>query len=120
YTKTFLDEYKKNGRLPEEQPILSADGIKVYGDVINRQALKGAATLENALKAHLARVQASDYFAVNAYVERTGASHQALQAIRLRVRDKKKVATTPGYGPRFLHSTVKLHNGGLIAGVLIH
>src|SRR5207249_3578792 len=58
YTKNFLDEYKKAGRLPEEEPILTADGIKVYGDAANRQALKGAATLADALKAHLARAQA--------------------------------------------------------------
>ena len=76
-------------------------------------------TLEDALKAHLARVQAGDYFAVNAYVERTDASHQALQAIRLRVRDRKKVATTLGYGPRFLHSTGQLHKGGPNTGVFI-
>jgi len=119
YTKNFLDEYKKNGRLPEEEPILAADGIKVYGDAANRQALKGAATLEVALKVHLARVQAGDYFAVNAYVERTDASHQALQAIRLRVRDRKKVATTLGYGPRFLHSTGQLHKGGPNTGVFL-
>src|SRR5438093_4575374 len=119
YTKNFLDEYKKAGRLPEEEPILTADGIKVYGDAANRQALKGAATLADALKAHLARVQAGDYFAVNAYVERTDASHQALQAIRLRVRARKKVATTLGYGPRFLHSTGQLHKGGPNTGVFI-
>src|SRR3989454_692881 len=112
YTKNFLDGYKKTGRLPEEEPILTADGIKVYGDAANRQALKGAVTVEDAVKAHFARVQAGDYFAVNAFVERTDASHQALQAIRLRVRDKKKVATTLGYGPRFLHSTGQLHKGG--------
>jgi len=119
YTKNFLDEYKKAGRLPEEEPILTADGIKVYGDSANRQALKGAATLEDALKAHLARVQAGDYFAVNAYVERTDASHQALQTMRVRVRDKKKVATTLGYGPRFLHSTGQLHKGGPNTGVFL-
>ena len=28
------------------------------------------------------------------------------------VRDEKKVATTTGYGPRFLHSTGQLHKGG--------
>ncbi len=119
YTKNFLDEFKKNGRLPEEEPILAADGIKVYGDAANRQALKGAATLEVALKVHLARVQAGDYMALNAYVERTDTSHQALQSIRLRVRDKKKVATTLGYGPRFLHSTGQLHKGGPNSGVFI-
>jgi len=119
YTKNFLDEYKKAGRLPEEQPILTADGIKVYGDAANKLALKGAATLEDALKAHFARVQTGDYFAVNAYVERTDSSHQALQTIRLRVRDKKKVATTLGYGPRFLHSTGQLHKGGPNTGVFL-
>ena len=105
--------------MPEEEPILTADGIKVYGDAANRQALKGADTLEDALKAHFARVQAGDYFAVNAFVERTDASRQALQAIRLRVRDKKKVATTLGYGPRFLHSTGQLHKGGPNTGVFL-
>ncbi len=119
YTRNYLDEYNRTGRLPEEQPILTADGIKVYGDATNRQALKGAATLEQALKAHFARVQAGDYFAVNAYVERTDASQRALQAIRLQVRDKRKVATTLGYGPRFLHSTGQLHKGGPNSGVFI-
>ena len=119
YTKNFLDEYKKNGRLPEEEPVLTADGVKIYGDAAAREALKGAATLDAALKAHLARVKAGDYVALNAYVERTDASHQALQGIRLRVRDKKKVATTLGYGPRFLHSTGQLHKGGPNSGFFI-
>src|SRR5439155_16263276 len=119
YTKNYLDQYNRTGRLPEEQPILTSDGIKIYGDAANRQVLKGAATLEQALKAHFARVQAGDYFAVNAYVERTDASHRALQSIRLQVRDKKKVATTLGYGPRFLHSTGQLHKGGPNSGVFI-
>jgi len=105
--------------LPEEQPILKTDGIFLYCDAANKQALGGATTLEAALKAHLARVKAGDYFAVNAYVERADASHRALQAIRLRVRDKKKVATTLGYGPRFLHSTGQLHKGGPNTGVFI-
>ncbi|TRZ98267.1 MAG: bifunctional transaldolase/phosoglucose isomerase [Nitrospiraceae bacterium] len=119
YTKNFLDEYKKNGRLPEEEPVLTADGVKIYGDAASREALKGASTLDAALKSHLARVKAGDYVALNAYVERTDASHQALQGMRLRVRDKKKVATTLGYGPRFLHSTGQLHKGGPNSGVFI-
>jgi transaldolase/glucose-6-phosphate isomerase len=119
YTKNFLDEYKKNGRLPEEEPVLIADGVKIYGDAATREALKGASTLDAALKAHLARVKAGDYVALNAYVERTDAAHQALQGMRLRVRDRKTVATTLGYGPRFLHSTGQLHKGGPNSGVFI-
>ena len=118
-TKNFLDEYKKNGRLPEEAPILGVEGVKIYGDAACREALKGATTLEAALKAHLARVKPGDYVALNAYVERTNATHQSLQGMRVDVRDAKKVATTLGYGPRFLHSTGQLHKGGPNSGVFL-
>ena len=42
-----------------------------------------------------------------------------MQEIRVAVRDEKKVATTSGYGPRFLHSTGQLHKGGPDSGVFI-
>src|SRR5256885_15430390 len=67
YTKNFLDDYKKTGRLPEEEPILTADGIKGYGDAANRQALKGAVTVEDAVKAHFARVQAGDHLPAHVF-----------------------------------------------------
>jgi hypothetical protein len=44
---------------------------------------------------------------------------EALQAIRLRLRDALRLATTLGYGPRFLHSTGQLHKGGPDKGVFI-
>jgi hypothetical protein len=31
--------------------------------------------------------------------------------LRLRLRDRYRLATTVGYGPRFLHSTGQLHKG---------
>ena len=119
YTKAFLEEFKRNGRLPEEDPVLVSDGIGVYCDAANRQALGKTPTLEAALAAHLGRVRAGDYVAINAYVERNEATSKALQSSRLRIRDKKKVATTLGYGPRFLHSTGQLHKGGPNTGVFI-
>jgi transaldolase/glucose-6-phosphate isomerase len=42
-----------------------------------------------------------------------------LQTLRHAVRDAKKVATTLGYGPRFLHSTGQLHKGGPNTGVFL-
>ena len=47
------------------------------------------------------------------------ANRQELQAIRHAVRDTKRVATTLGYGPRFLHSTGQLHKGGPNTGVFL-
>jgi len=47
------------------------------------------------------------------------AHDKELQAIRESVRSAKKVATTLGYGPRFLHSTGQLHKGGPNSGVFL-
>jgi len=42
-----------------------------------------------------------------------------IDAIRLAIRDKYRVATTVGYGPRYLHSTGQLHKGGPNTGVFL-
>ena len=118
-TKALLDEFKRNGRLPPEEPILASNGIKVFADKANRQNLKGATTLMGVLQGHLACLRPGDYVALNAYVERNDKNHKALQAIRCMIRDSKKVATTLGYGPRFLHSTGQLHKGGPTSGLFI-
>jgi transaldolase / glucose-6-phosphate isomerase len=71
------------------------------------------------LAAHLGRLKAGDYFAINAYVEMNEENQHELQAICHAVRDAKRVATTLGYGPRFLHSTGQLHKGGPNTGVFL-
>ena len=43
----------------------------------------------------------------------------ALAALRLRLRDRYRLATTVGYGPRFLHSTGQMHKGGAGNGLFI-
>lgn len=64
-------------------------------------------------------LRAGDYFAITAYVPSTRENEEALQAIRLAVRDAARVATTLGFGPRFLHSTGQLHKGGPDTGVFL-
>ena len=54
-----------------------------------------------------------------AYTARTASSERALREIRTAVRDRYKIATTSGYGPRFLHSTGQLHKGGPKTGVFL-
>src|SRR5438128_927812 len=60
----------------------------------------------------LAAVRPGDYFALMAYLPPTPQNDRRLAAARGRLRDRLKVATTLGYGPRFLHSTGQLHKGG--------
>lgn len=119
FTKFYLEEFKQNGRLPEEFPIITDGDVRLFTDEANRQALHGASSLPHAMAAHLSRVRTGDYVAINAYLERTPAVHEVFQRIRAIIRDAKRVATTLGYGPRFLHSTGQLHKGGPNSGVFL-
>jgi transaldolase/glucose-6-phosphate isomerase len=67
----------------------------------------------------LASIRPGDYFAVMAYVPSTEEHEMLLTETRLRVRDAKRVATTVGFGPRFLHSTGQFHKGGPPSGVFL-
>jgi hypothetical protein len=112
-TNSLLEEFKQNGRLPEQELSGTGNGLEIYG------AKTQAATTVEIVSEHLATVKAGDYIALLAYLPETDEHEELLQAMRLRLRDRFQVATTTGYGPRFLHSTGQLHKGGPDSGVLI-
>jgi hypothetical protein len=74
---------------------------------------------EEALRSLLRSIRPGEYFAIMAYIPATSESEEKLNRIRSRVRDAKRVATTLGFGPRFLHSTGQLHKGGPQTGVFL-
>ncbi len=118
-TRKLTTEYESTGKLPSESPFFVGDGCKLYTDIKNAAALKGGATLAGFLSKHLARIGPGDYFAVLGYITMNEAHEEALEAIRLAVRDGKKVATVLGFGPRFLHSTGQAYKGGPNTGVFL-
>jgi transaldolase/glucose-6-phosphate isomerase len=122
-TRKLTADYEKTGTLPSEKPILAANGIQLFTDDANAQALAEIAmddrTLEGYLRAHLGRLGARDYFAILAYLEMNDAHERALQAIRHQVRDVRRVATCLEFGPRFLHSTGQAYKGGPNTGVFL-
>jgi glucose-6-phosphate isomerase len=71
------------------------------------------------LEALLELVRPGDYVAIQAFVSPSKDKDMALQAARMRIRDRLRVATTLGYGPRYLHSTGQLHKGGPNTGVFV-
>jgi len=122
-TKQLTSEYESKGSLPPEKPILEEAGFKLFTDDKNAADLSHAAgsghSLKNYLRAHLARLGVGDYFALLAYVE-TNAEHESLlQNMRIAVRNRKRVATCLGFGPRFLHSTGQAYKGGPNSGVFL-
>ncbi len=111
-TKKLTSEFEAKGSLPVEQPAFEDGGIKVFGSA------KGG-TLVDALRAHLGSIHAGDYFALLGYIQMTAAHESALEAMRVKVRDRKRVATCVGFGPRFLHSTGQAYKGGPNSGVFL-
>jgi len=118
-TKKLTSQYEATGSLPPEAPFFEDQGIKLFADERNTAALKGGAKLADVLKTHLSRAGAGDYFAVLGYITMNAAHEKTLQGIRHAVRDKKKVATVLGFGPRFLHSTGQAYKGGPNSGVFL-
>ncbi|HZQ50227.1 MAG TPA: bifunctional transaldolase/phosoglucose isomerase [Candidatus Dormibacteraeota bacterium] len=99
-TKKVLAQFKSRGKLPSAESVPAARSKTAIRELLDR-AKKGA------------------YFAIMAYTTRTPGSEAAIEAIRAAVRDKTQIATTSGYGPRFLHSTGQLHKGGPKTGLFL-
>jgi transaldolase/glucose-6-phosphate isomerase len=121
-TRELTAAFEKTGALPPEQPAMSTAQADIYTDDHNAAALRKAGAdgdLGSWLKAHLARVGEDDYVALLAYIERNSAHIDALQHMRLEVRDKRHVATCAEFGPRFLHSTGQAYKGGPDSGVFL-
>ena len=121
-TKALLAEFQEKGSLPEMPTVASVEGLTFSTDPGNAESLgkvAGPGGSRSLLKHHFGRVKPGDYVAITQYFDETDHREAIVQAIRLYVRDALKVATTTGYGPRFLHSTGQLHKGGPDTGVFL-
>ncbi len=95
-TKAVLDGYLSSGALPQEESA-GAEQVRALVDAAGE----------------------GDYVAILAYVTPSPENEAALQELRVAIRDRQDVATTVGFGPRYLHSTGQLHKGGANTGVFI-
>jgi glucose-6-phosphate isomerase/transaldolase/glucose-6-phosphate isomerase len=93
-TASVLSEYTASGRLPQ------ADNAGSLAALLN-QARPG------------------DYLAITAYLHETLEIDRSLADLRRRVMERHRIATTLGYGPRYLHSTGQLHKGGANRGLFL-
>jgi len=122
-TRELTSDYEKTGSLPAETPLAEGHGLKLFTDERNATALRQASGNEKSvaalLKAHLRRLAPGDYAAFLAYIEMSAAHKTVLQGIRLTVRDRMKVASVLGFGPRFLHSTGQAYKGGPNSGLFL-
>jgi glucose-6-phosphate isomerase len=103
--REMVARYQESGELPAVEPTLVQNGITIVGG-------PAVESPESALDGFLAAaVPERGYICLQAYLPTTDAVDAALQDLRLALLRRAGVATTLGYGPRFLHSTGQLHKG---------
>ncbi|MBE0480045.1 MAG: bifunctional transaldolase/phosoglucose isomerase [Dehalococcoidia bacterium] len=112
YTNRLLADLRRGIQIFQENPSNVEAPLRFYGDV---PAL-GSRSL---LRDFFGKSRKGDYIAIQAFVTETAGTDQALDRLRLRLRDSLGVATTVGYGPRFLHSTGQFHKGGPNTGLFL-
>ncbi len=93
-TDAVLERFRRTGALPQMGPPGS------LGDL-------------------LAQAKQGDYLTVLVYAVETPGVNEALQTLRRNVMQRYAIATTVGYGPRYLHSTGQLHKGGPDSGLFL-
>ena len=101
---------------PFDQP-----DVQSAKDATNRVLADGLPPIETTDPGELlAKVGPGDYLAILAFVDPGDDELLAsLEQVRHALRDRLRVATTVGVGPRFLHSTGQLHKGGPPSGVFV-
>lgn len=114
-TRKILDEFQATGQMPLQREILEEEGIRLYGDPST--VLDGS--IKKIFDAFLNQSRPNDYLALMAYIEPSPVHEALLQKLRYWIRDRYCIATTLGYGPRFLHSTGQLHKGGAGNGLFL-
>ncbi|HMX30164.1 MAG TPA: transaldolase, partial [Blastocatellia bacterium] len=118
-TVRLLGEFKQNGSLTQQAVACEGKGLTVRADESTIAEIGSGLSVDAFIGAHLKRAGAGDYVAMLDYVQESDAHEALIQAIRTHLRNSLRVATTTGYGPRFLHSTGQLHKGGDASGVFM-
>lgn len=120
-TSEVLREVEPARRLLEPDPLVIEDGLALFCEPQIARAVsgRGRSSPGAMIAAHFAAGSLGDYAAIMAYIPRNGRTDAQLTRLRVAIREATQLATTVGYGPRFLHSTGQLHKGGPITGVFL-
>ena len=111
--RDMVQTYQEQGALPVEAPIASAGPLTAYGT-------GSASSPIEALKNLLQRGGSTEsYVALQAYLPPGPAIDALLTELRATINQHSGLATTLGYGPRFLHSTGQLHKGDAGRGLFL-
>lgn len=121
-TSRVLQEYKQKGSLPLGSPQVIEEGIALFYNNLLAEKIHpqiSEKNTKNLLKTLLSPQNPQDYVALLAYLPPLPEVEETLQRLRHFILEEYSVATTLGYGPRYLHSTGQLHKGGPDKGIFL-
>ena len=113
-TISKISYYKTHNTFNESKPAYEEGGIYLYG----KYSVTGKKLID-LVDEFLSSGNPGEYVAINAFLMRDKKTGKTLQDLRTWIRTKTKLATTVGFGPRFLHSTGQLHKGGANNGLFL-
>ena len=101
-TGKLLAAYIKDGKIPDTEKLDPQD-VSFPGEI----------------GAFLEKAGSNDYVSFNAFIHPSETACKCLHEARSIIQQRFKVATTLGFGPRYLHSTGQIHKGGPDTGLFI-
>jgi len=121
-TEKVLEGLAKNGSFEEETPWADVGGLQLYGPpgaLPPGGKAGGERELLELWDTWLGARPAGSYLCLQAYLPPLPRTEELLERLKLRLRDRTRLAVTAGFGPRFLHSTGQLHKGGPPKGAFV-
>jgi transaldolase/glucose-6-phosphate isomerase len=109
-TQQKISEFRKSGKLDAGTPLWTLGESRIYGG--NKEDFQSVSSIFEAISLFLKDVKQNEYIALNAFIPRNEKNIKILSQVRKVILEKFKVATTLGFGPRYLHSTGQMHKGG--------
>jgi glucose-6-phosphate isomerase len=113
--RELMETSKRTGELPVSTPLIQDGQLSLYGQPLPQPSRSSSEYLQQFLQL----VKPDDYLVLMAYLPMRKKNDVLLQRLRLLLRQRCRVVTTLGYGPRFLHSTGQLHKGDDNQGVFL-
>ena len=131
-TDVLLEAFLRQGSLPEVPTVHLPDQrtARQSETPTTHQSQSPAAHLpdqrtvhpelvEGSLASLLEQAKPGDYLAIISYMPVDAEADRLLDELRSKIMERYRIATTAGYGPRYLHSTGQLHKGGSGSGLYL-
>lgn len=116
-TASLLEQRASEGAFPAETARASDGGLDLFSRENGSPA--GDAPVGALLSEWLDQGREGGYVAILGYFAPSPERAAAVDRLRERLRARTGLATTFGYGPRYLHSTGQLHKGGQDGGIFL-